>query len=161
MTLQLQTLKPEDWRLFREVRLEALREAPYAFSATLSDWQGPADAEERWRNRLSNVRFNVIASLNGTPAGMISATAIDDQRIELLSTWVAPWARGQGIADALVNEVRRWANDQGCVYVVLGVYPSNSHAIRLYERSGFVVEPSTGDQSEELRMVHLASRPVE
>jgi len=161
MTLQLQTLRPEDWRLFREVRLAALREAPDAFSSTLSDWQGAADTEERWRNRLSNVRFNVIASLRGVPAGMISATQIDDQRAELLSTWVAPWARGQGIADALVNEVRRWANDLGCVYVVLGVHPSNNHAIRLYERSGFVVEPSTGDRSRELRMVQVASRPVE
>ena len=65
-------LTTDEWRLFRELRLEALREAPYAFGSTLESWQGDGDTEERWRDRLNNVPFNVIAYLEGVPAGIVS-----------------------------------------------------------------------------------------
>ncbi|MDQ2841327.1 MAG: hypothetical protein M3Y72_09865 [Acidobacteriota bacterium] len=65
----------DDWPLWRKLRLEALEEAPYAFSSTLVDWQGEGDTEARWRARLSTVPLNVVADLNGTVAGMVSATA--------------------------------------------------------------------------------------
>jgi hypothetical protein len=51
--LELRTLESDDWRLWRELRLGALAEAPHAFGSTLAEWQGPGDREERWRSRLS------------------------------------------------------------------------------------------------------------
>lgn len=68
-------LNPDDWQLWRNLRLQALEEAPYAFSSRLADWQGEGDTEVRWRARLSAVPFNIIADLNDAPAGMVSATA--------------------------------------------------------------------------------------
>jgi len=69
--------------------LEALREAPYAFASSLADWQGDGDAEARWRQRLTDVPFNVIAELDGTPAGMVSATAPDaTDALRMISMWV-------------------------------------------------------------------------
>lgn len=55
--LQLRVLAPEDWRLWRGLRLEALREAPYAFGSKLADWQGDGDTQERWRDRLATVPY--------------------------------------------------------------------------------------------------------
>lgn len=37
---RLRVLTTGDWRLFRGLRLEALRDAPYAFNTKLADWQG-------------------------------------------------------------------------------------------------------------------------
>jgi len=68
--LDLQQLTADDWPLWRTMRLQALREAPYAFGSRLADWQGKGDLEERWRARLSSVPFNLIAVLNGGPVGM-------------------------------------------------------------------------------------------
>lgn len=47
----IRAITPDDWREWRDLRLEALREAPHAFSATVSDWESAP--EERWRQRLS------------------------------------------------------------------------------------------------------------
>lgn len=46
-------LTPDDWPIWRELRLAALAEAPQAFGSRLADWQGEGDREERWRDRLS------------------------------------------------------------------------------------------------------------
>ncbi len=52
--ITLQTLGSDDWQLWRELRLQALREAPHAFSATIEYWAGEGDVEERWRERLTD-----------------------------------------------------------------------------------------------------------
>jgi GNAT superfamily N-acetyltransferase len=118
--------------------LEALREAPHAFSSTVADWQGEGDTEVRWRARLSSVPFNLVAYVNGKAAGIVSGTAADqDGTCELISMWVAPFARGQGVSDSLVAAVVEWAQGQRAVKIALAVFESNEHARVLYRRHGF------------------------
>jgi len=125
--------------MVRELCIEALREAPYAFGSKLNDWQGAGDTEERWRARLTEVPLNIVARLNGKPAGMIGAINGDQgSAVELISMWVAPFARGHGIGDALIQSVVSWAKVQNAERIVLAVRDDNSHAIALYARRGFV-----------------------
>ncbi|MFJ8314264.1 MULTISPECIES: hypothetical protein [unclassified Streptomyces] len=71
--IESQVLAADDWPRWRELRLVALAEAPYAFGARLADWQGDADREERWRGRLSIPgSYNLLAALDGNPVGMAS-----------------------------------------------------------------------------------------
>ncbi|MFC9253646.1 hypothetical protein ACFTTZ_19755, partial [Amycolatopsis thailandensis] len=60
----LRTLTPDDWTDWRDLRLTALRHDPGVFGATPAHWENAP--EERWRARLTDVPFNVLA----TPAGM-------------------------------------------------------------------------------------------
>jgi GNAT superfamily N-acetyltransferase len=137
--IDVRVIGVDDWRLWRDVRLEALREAPHAFSSTFADWQGEGDTEMRWRARLSSVPFNVVAYVNGEASGMVSGTAADqDGTSELISMWVAPIARGQGVGDSLVAAVVQWARGQRAVKITLPVFESNEHAQVLYRRHGFV-----------------------
>lgn len=121
------------------MRLAALSEAAYAFGSTLADWQGSNDTEERWRQRLTNVPLNVVAYFNGAPAGMVGATNPGNAGAsELISMWVAPHARGKGVADALVTAVIAWAAERGINTIELDVVEENARARAFYRRCGFV-----------------------
>ena len=136
--VRLRALAEDDWRDWRALRRAALEEAPDAFTSTLEEWSGSGDSPERWRQRLVAVPFNVLAYVGQQPMGMVSAVTLDETQAELLSLWVDPGARGQGVGDELVIAVVSWAAQQGCRRVVLGVRASNERAITLYGRNGFV-----------------------
>jgi ribosomal protein S18 acetylase RimI-like enzyme len=160
---RIDVVSVDAWSEWREVRLGALREAPYAFSSRLADWQGANDTEERWRERLRAVPFNAIAMVDGRPAGQVSATAVDEGTTELISMWVAPFARGADVGDELINAVIDWARREKATRVVLGVRQTNAHAIELYRRHQFVetggASAPIGDPACEIRMVRTPLWP--
>ena len=151
--VELRAVTPEDWRLWREVRLAALTDAPDAFGSTLSYWSGDGDTELRWRKRLDDVPLNLVALVDGVPIGQASGMVGEDGRAELISMWVSPGARGTGIADALVEAVAEWAEGVGASEIRLSVRRANDRAIRRYLRSGFVHIDEPGDEPAELAMV--------
>ncbi len=135
--IEIDRVGPDDWLRWRELRLEALLEAPHAFSSTLSAWQGDGDQKTRWRERLSAVPFNIIARREGVDSGISSGTQPVDGVVELISMWVAPLARRSGVADALVDAVISWARSSEATRVTLAVFEDNAPAIALYRRHGF------------------------
>lgn len=145
-------LEPDDWRTFREVRLAALRDAPYAFGSTAADEASlPPD---RWRDRLTQ-RAQFAARLGDALAGTVGGITSDDGRAaELVSVWVAASARGRGIGDALVAAVVAWAAGEGVGEIQLWVSEGNVPAERLYARHGFhrtgAVQPVVADEPERL-----------
>ena len=145
--LEIRELSPDEWEIWRRLRLDALAEAPYAFGSRLADWQGENDREERWRSRLGIPgSFNVVAVLDDQPVGMASGVpTTDDSVIELISMWVAPAARGRGVGDALVQEVEQWGTGTGAQVVRLCVAEGNRAASELYQRNGFRFTGDLGD----------------
>jgi len=152
--IKVRRIGVDDWPLWRKLRLEALEEAPYAFSSRLADWQGHGDTEARWRGRVSDVPLNIVAEWQDTAAGMASGTAPNpDGSVELISMWVAPFARGRGAGDALVNAVIEWAREQQASSVVLGVLEGNERAVAFYRRHGFIPVGANVGTVTEHRMV--------
>jgi ribosomal protein S18 acetylase RimI-like enzyme len=145
---------PADWRLWRTLRHATLADAPAAFNSTLAEWSGPGDTEERWRARLSSVALNLVLTWCGEPAGMVSAMAPDqDGAVLLMSLWIAPPARGEGVADVAIRRVGSWARDQpGYRHLLLSVKADNTPAILLYRRHGFVDSGPVPDHPDERRM---------
>lgn len=153
MVIEVVVVTPDDWRLWREFRLAALAEAPGAFGSTLAEWSGAADTEQRWRARLEGVALNLVVTCDGEAAGMVSATAPDgDRPAELISMWVAPTSRGRGVGDEAIRQILAWVRENFPTSdVELSVKTNNEHAIRLYERHGFVdAGPSTYGPDERL-----------
>ena len=153
--MPVRVLSPDDWRAWRDLRLQALAEAPDAFGSTLAEWQDAG--EERWRRRLHEVPFNAIVYVDEQPAGMVGATELDAAgTTDLISMWVAPAARGRGAGDALIAAVIAWAEQQGAVRVALDVVASNAPATSLYRRNGFAFVDETPDCAKcERRMARL------
>lgn len=51
--ITLDVVSAEGWERWRDMRLDALSEAPEAFCSSLSDWEH--QGEHAWRDRLTNV----------------------------------------------------------------------------------------------------------
>ncbi|MFJ2187096.1 GNAT family N-acetyltransferase [Kitasatospora sp. NPDC087861] len=161
---ELRRLSSDDWPLWRELRLAALTEAPYAFGSTLADWQGAGDHEARWRSRLEIPgALDLVAVLDGRPVAMASGVPADEDETaaELISLWVGPAARGRGVGDRLIGEIARWAAEQGYATLKLAVNPDNDAAIALYRRNGFADTDEPGDlmADGERRELVLARKP--
>ncbi|WP_166378209.1 GNAT family N-acetyltransferase [Catellatospora methionotrophica] len=145
--IELRVLTTDDWPVWRELRLAALTEAPYAFGSRLADWQGDGDRPERWRARLAIPgSYNLVATLDGRPSGMAGGVPTDDRAVaELISMWVAPAARGRGVADRLLAAVEAWARQGGADVLKLAVADGNDAAAALYRRHGFQLTAEPGD----------------
>jgi GNAT superfamily N-acetyltransferase len=143
--IEIREIGPDDWKAWRELRLAALEEAPYAFGSQLADW---VDApEERWRERLSvPSAYQVIATIDGTPVGLAGGFLGETPgTAELVSMWVAPAGRGRGVGNALMTAIEDWARGTGATVLELAVADGNDPAHELYLRNGFTDSDEPGD----------------
>ncbi|HTF11462.1 MAG TPA: GNAT family N-acetyltransferase [Asanoa sp.] len=146
--VDLRVLSDDDWKVWQELRLAALAEAPYAFGSTLADWEHAG--EDKWRDRLRIPdALDLVAYLGEDPVGMASGVPAGAGAIEIISVWVSPAGRGHGVGDALISAIAHWAAASGATVVRLSVRSDNAAAVRLYERAGFVhIGPSADDPNE-------------
>lgn len=144
--IEVRRVTADEWMLWRAARLEALRESPAAFGSQLTDWiEAP---ESRWRERLSVPGAHDLLAIDGEHVvGMITGMPVadDPSRTELISMWVAPSARGTGLAADLIDRIVDWATEAGASVLDLSVMPDNPSAHRAYERAGFTPLDEPGD----------------
>jgi len=138
----VRTLAAHEWPLYRALRLRALADAPAAFGSTLAEEAARTDADWAWRLNIgasSGRDRPLVAELGGTAAGLAWAKAdgADPALVNLFQMWVAPEARGHGVAAALLDAALAWARATGARTMQLGVVCGNEAARRLYERAGF------------------------
>ena len=139
---QVRAFAAHEWPLYRALRLRALRDAPEAFGSTLAEEETRTSADWAWRLNLgvtSGRDRPLVAILAGAAAGLAWARvdALDPSRVNLFQVWVAPEARGHGVAGALLDAALGWTRARGARAMQLGVVCGNDAARRLYERAGF------------------------
>lgn len=148
---------PADWERFRDVRLASLAEAPAAFGSRYADWvDAPA---ERWQSRLSQGPLTLLAQEGMTVVGVVCGQPTGAAWVELISMWVAPSARGRGVARRLIDAVPAWAagQDRSTYLMVLS---DNTRARTSYERAGFIdVGVPQGWPADEPREHRMELRP--
>jgi GNAT superfamily N-acetyltransferase len=131
----------DDWQAMREIRLQALRDAPAAFGSSYA--RDAAFEPAEWHRRATR-DGSFFAFLPGTelaelagPAGLAGGYEEEPGVVELISMFVRPQARGHRVGEALVDAVVAWARNRDATSVHLWVTESNKSARRLYERCGF------------------------
>jgi GNAT superfamily N-acetyltransferase len=160
---EVRQLLPDDWALFREIRVRALHDAPAAFGSTAAEAE--RRSEQEWR-RMMAARA-VFAAIGSSGAIGLAAGIIEQPlEAELISMWVDPAWRGLGVGDALVKEVEGWTARRGIGQLRLWVAEGNDRAERFYSRLGFSrtgrLQPMPEPRSERLEFEMLkALAPVE
>jgi len=130
----------EDWERVRDVRVRALADAPFAYGSRLEEEQDRP--ESFWRSRLEHQAAATFLAIDGHETVGLVRTLVAPEDVtsaELISMWVAPHARGQGVGRQLVAAVVEWAAHHDSTSVQLWVTETNAAARRLYESCGFVL----------------------
>jgi ribosomal protein S18 acetylase RimI-like enzyme len=144
VSIHIRRFAPREWPAYRGLRLRSLADAPDAFGSSFKAEE--AWAHELWMARLAAASVSgrdcplvAQAEAGGAMLGLVWAKcdAGDAGIVNLFQMWVAPEARGRGVASALLDEAVAWARAIGAHLVRLGVVRSNEAAIRLYVRKGF------------------------
>lgn len=155
----------DDWQTVRDVRLRALRESSDAFGSSLA--REERFAESHWRMRLRTSATWVATDEGGVPRGLVSlvqepGSPEDDRHV--VSLWVAPEVRRQGVGWRLLDAVVRGGAGEGAATVSLWVVDDNASAVDLYVRAGFTrtgerqVLPRDPDRTEERYVRHTDPR---
>jgi ribosomal protein S18 acetylase RimI-like enzyme len=141
--ITIERLGSGDGERLRALRLRSLRDAPDAFATTFE--AAAAWAPENWNRQLEQLA-TFVASSRGTDVGLARGALDDHSRNtgHMISMWVAPEARRDGIGSALVDAVVEWARAQGLTRLLLDVGEKNTPAIDLYTRKGFVPSGEVG-----------------
>ena len=141
--MQIQRLSIDEARRLRHVRLRALADTPDAFGSTYAEVAAHPLAE--WSKQLQEIA-TFVAVHDGKDLGLVRC-ASDEHHHDtawLISMWVTPEARGQGVGNALIDAVIECARSSGASRLLLDVGDHNQQAIALYACKGFQPNGQTG-----------------
>lgn len=172
--ISLALLTPSDVDEYRRVRLRALAEHPEAFRSDAEE--EAARPTQWWEERLaprteSHGAFvgawTAVRRLVGTAGLQFETRRKVCHTAAIVGMYVTPEHAGHGIGARLLDACVEVARAEPSVEILyLTVTSTNSAAIRLYERAGFVaygLEPGSmrlGDRTFDKLMMALHLRPA-
>ena len=135
--IQIKKLSKKDWKNYKKLRLEALKNEPLAFGRTFKEENSYSN--HKWINRTDNVIF---ALDNNEPVGMIvyifNESIKTNHIANLYGMYVKKEYRKKGIGSKLVKKaLAKIQNNPDIEKIKLGVIIQNFPAITLYEKFGF------------------------
>ena len=139
----IEILQATDWPRLKKLRIAALKDAPDAFASTLEYALALSDSE--WEEGLQVLPTFVIKSKH-KDMGFVRCEPDkkDRSQVFLISLWVDPKARGQGLGEELVQASVAWAREARYEQLLLDVAIENSAAVGLYKKLAFKSTGETG-----------------
>jgi GNAT superfamily N-acetyltransferase len=124
--------------------------------------EAAAQSLESWNRQMQQLA-TFVAIADGSDVGLVRAASHDQfpDAGFVISMWVAPEARRQGIGLALLDAVAQWARTKGWTRLLLDVGEKNAPAIALYARMGFVPNGEVGalpPPRDHIRQIRLVMR---
>jgi RimJ/RimL family protein N-acetyltransferase len=136
--IEISLASTSDALRLREIRLGALKDAPYAFGAKFEvDKTKPLSF---WQEALQASNWFFI-SHNGSDIGLIgveAATADRGSDCWIFGWWIAPEFRGLGLPALILNKIDQFCLANNWYRQGLGVWPENTRAIAAYKKLGFI-----------------------
>jgi RimJ/RimL family protein N-acetyltransferase len=133
--VRVEALTPDDWRVWRDLRLEGLQDTPIAFLESYDDARARTDDE--WRERIAappRPGLHVCAYDGDVPVGIAGVFRDEAEVPVVFGVYITPSARGKGVLAALVEAAAAWAAPDR---LTLEVHEDNPRAHRAYVKLGF------------------------
>lgn len=134
--LRVEPLGGDQWRLWRDLRLEALQDTPIGYGESYAD--ALASPEQRWVDTPARPGSHHLAWDGTRPVGMAGGFVDDQGRPVAFGVYVRPEARGSGAVGLLLDAVGEWARGLGADQLRLEVHEDNARAAAAYLRLGWV-----------------------
>lgn len=120
------------------------RELVALLDAELAERDGDEHPFYAQFNKIDLIRHAVVATVDGEAVGCGAYKPYEGGIVEIKRMFVRPRGRGKEIAVAVLDELERWAREEGYSSAVLETGFKQPEAIRLYEKSGYVRIPNYG-----------------
>lgn len=136
--MKISRLSPNEWKKYRDLRLESLEDVPQAFLSTVEETK--KTAPEEWQRKIKNMFFAVDD--DDQIVGMIGGFSPDKDKtkhtFKVVSFYVSPQYRGQGVGEKLLTAILDYArNLSEITKIELSVATTQEAAIELYQEAGF------------------------
>jgi ribosomal protein S18 acetylase RimI-like enzyme len=136
---EVKKLPPDRWQDYRDLRLEALKSDPIAFSSSYEEEL--TLTKEIWQGRVRNALF---ALKNSELVGMVAIVLNDRVKTKhiahIFSVYVKKEYRNQGIGTKLIARAIEYAEESKDISKIkVSVNPEQSFAMRLYEKMALKV----------------------
>ena len=138
MNLHIHSATASDFIRLKNLRLSALKDAPYAFGAKYENELLNPDTQ--WQERLNNTYWCFVVA-DGVDVGLLAVDKADKDRNSdcwLSSWWINEDFRGQDIPQLMLEWVVKLSKENHWQIIGLGVWPENLRARSAYKKLGFV-----------------------
>lgn len=139
---------PSDAPALRQIRLEALQNAPEAFGSDYesnlqTDWAARIEGNSGAAGAIFLAYVGDAVHKEDALAGMMGIVRGSSSKTQhgatIWGVYVSPSFRKLGIANQLIQTCLDWAKVNSVEIVKLAVVSTNKAARQLYERNGFIV----------------------
>ena len=162
--ITIRRLQPGEVDLFKQLRLAALQDAPYAFPSTYETALKRSDEswlEQAEHSAQGSDRATFIAFSDDMPIGMAALYREEDKVDvgELLQVWIRPEFRGTRAVWSLMDEIFKWAGENSFSSIIAGVTKGNARAIQFYTNYGFsIIHDATASDSGGVYLIKEVKR---
>lgn len=95
-------------------------------------------------NKISLIRFVIVAFENDIPVGCGAIKEYDAETMEVKRMYVVPAERGKGIAGTILSALENWAAEMKYQKCILETGKRQPEAVRLYTARGYQRIPNYG-----------------
>jgi RimJ/RimL family protein N-acetyltransferase len=146
----IKKLGKNDWRQWREIRLEALKKSPDSFMS-YSFEEEDKTSDDMWAKQLESCLmfgYFVNNEIVGCCGLLLEKRVKISHTATLCRMYVKDEMRGNGIGLELVNAVKDYAKNNDVKHLYLGCNAENRGAVKLYKKCGFKVYGTRPDYSK-------------
>ncbi len=139
--IKIHQFTESDWATYKSIRLASLNDSPESFGSTYE--REAAFSIDEWKSRINPGNgiahvLPLVAKIEQASVGLASGVVHEPDCVHVYQMWVSPEYRGRGVGQALLNQIRSWAQELQLSSLFLAVTTTNIAAINMYTSFGFV-----------------------
>lgn len=135
--IKVKKLSGDDWKIYKELRLQMLTEEPQAYSQTLEELEKRSDKDWKEKTVADNMTILTIW-VDGKLAGMNGLFYEEKDVVAIWGMFIRKEFRGMGLGKKLMDEIEKEIRkDKGVKKIQVSVTSSQVPAFELYKKIGF------------------------